>query len=57
MVPSACHPLFQWLEANPTAIDTGLPMLDQTLVVLLQTSMFFGGLIGLILDNTIPGKA
>ncbi|KAK8374971.1 hypothetical protein O3P69_011316 [Scylla paramamosain] len=45
----------KWLEANPNAIQTGVAMLDQTIGVLLQTSMFLGGLIGLILDNTIPG--
>lgn len=45
----------KWLEAHPDAIQTGMPMLDQTIGVLLQTSMFLGGLIGLILDNTIPG--
>ncbi|XP_050710919.1 solute carrier family 23 member 1-like isoform X2 [Eriocheir sinensis] len=45
----------KWLEANPTAIQTGFALLDQTIVVLLQTSMFLGGMIGLLLDNTIPG--
>ncbi|XP_045129361.1 solute carrier family 23 member 1-like [Portunus trituberculatus] len=45
----------KWFEVNPNAIQTGVAMLDQTIAVLLQTSMFLGGLIGLILDNTIPG--
>ena len=49
--------IWQWLEANPNAIHTGVAMLDQTIGVLLQTSMFLGGLIGLILDNTIPGRS
>ncbi|ROT67921.1 hypothetical protein C7M84_013957 [Penaeus vannamei] len=30
-------------------------MLDQSLTVLLQTSMFVGGFIGFFLDNTVPG--
>jgi hypothetical protein len=29
---------------------------DQLLTVLLGTSMFVGGLVGFILDNTVPGK-
>ena len=29
---------------------------DQVFMVLLSTSMFVGGLIGFILDNTVPGK-
>nr|XP_053640350.1 solute carrier family 23 member 1-like [Cherax quadricarinatus] len=45
----------KWLEVNPSALNTGEPLLDQTLLVLLHTPMFLGGLIGLILDNTIPG--
>lgn len=30
--------------------------LDQVLEVLLTTAMFVGGLIGFILDNTVPGQ-
>ncbi|XP_069175261.1 solute carrier family 23 member 1 [Procambarus clarkii] len=45
----------KWLEMNPSAIKTGEPLLDQTLLVLLHTPMFLGGLLGLILDNTVPG--
>ncbi|XP_030836921.1 solute carrier family 23 member 1-like [Strongylocentrotus purpuratus] len=45
----------EYLAANPDIIQTGLPTLDQILTVLLRTSMFLGGLIGFILDNTIPG--
>ncbi|XP_066302083.1 solute carrier family 23 member 1-like [Branchiostoma lanceolatum] len=44
-----------WLKANPGAINTGVPELDQVLTVLLSTNMAVGGLIGLILDNTVPG--
>jgi nucleobase transporter 1/2 len=36
-------------------IDTGNDIIDQLLSVLLSTSMFVGGLIGFVLDNTIPG--
>lgn len=31
--------------------------MDQILVVLLSTSMFIGGLVAFILDNTVPGKS
>lgn len=30
--------------------------LDQVLEVLLGTAMFVGGILGFILDNTVPGK-
>ena len=36
---------------------TGVQELDQILTVLLRTSMFVGGTVGFILDNTIPGKS
>ncbi|KAK8384920.1 hypothetical protein O3P69_014468 [Scylla paramamosain] len=44
-----------WLEKNPGAVQTGYQMIDQGLTSLLQTSLFVGGLSGMILDNTIPG--
>ncbi|XP_069977609.1 solute carrier family 23 member 2 [Penaeus vannamei] len=44
-----------WLQKHPDAIQTGSIMLDQSLTVLLQTSMFVGGFIGFFLDNTVPG--
>lgn len=37
-------------------IFTGNEIVDQILIVLLSTSMLVGGLIGFLLDNTIPGK-
>ncbi|KAG7177515.1 Solute carrier family 23 member 1-like 1, partial [Homarus americanus] len=40
---------------NPGIIQTGEPVVDQIITVLLQTSMFVGGTLGFILDNTIPG--
>lgn len=36
--------------------NLGSDILDQLMSVLLGTSMFVGGTIGFILDNTIPGK-
>ncbi|XP_063606595.1 solute carrier family 23 member 1-like [Penaeus indicus] len=45
----------KWMQEHGDAISTGLPLFDQTLVVLLQTSMFVGGFLGFLLDNTIPG--
>ena len=35
---------------------TGNSELDQVILVLLNTSMFVGGFVGFILDNTVPGK-
>lgn len=43
-----------WMQEND-AINTGSDVIDQILSVLFRTSMFVGGLIGFILDNTIPG--
>ncbi|XP_066981292.1 solute carrier family 23 member 1-like isoform X1 [Macrobrachium rosenbergii] len=44
-----------WLEKNPDAIQTGSAIADQSLTVLLKTTMFVGGFLGCFLDNTIPG--
>ncbi|XP_077979331.1 solute carrier family 23 member 1-like [Glandiceps talaboti] len=44
-----------WLAANEGIISTGVEEIDQIFTVLLSTSMFVGGLIGFVLDNTIPG--
>ncbi|XP_068250490.1 LOW QUALITY PROTEIN: solute carrier family 23 member 2-like [Palaemon carinicauda] len=46
-----------WLEKNPNAIQTGSTILDQSLTVLMKTTMFVGGFLGCILDNTVPGTA
>lgn len=43
-----------FLRANPDAIRTGLPRLDEVLQILLTTGMFVGGFVGLVLDNTVP---
>ncbi|KAL7635606.1 UNVERIFIED_CONTAM: hypothetical protein RMT77_014675 [Armadillidium vulgare] len=45
----------QYIGRHPGIIQTGQPILDQTLTVLLSTSIFVGGFLGLVLDNTIPG--
>ncbi|CAL4207601.1 unnamed protein product, partial [Meganyctiphanes norvegica] len=44
-----------WLSANPGVIHTGSEIFDQIITVLLSTSMFVGGFIGFLFDNTIPG--
>uniref|UniRef100_A0A8C5U3I3 Solute carrier family 23 member 1 n=1 Tax=Malurus cyaneus samueli TaxID=2593467 RepID=A0A8C5U3I3_9PASS len=44
-----------WASKNSTLLETGIIQLDQVILVLLTTSMFVGGLLGFILDNTIPG--
>ena len=43
-----------WLQGNDV-IYTGSDVINQILSVLLKTSMFVGGVIGFVLDNTIPG--
>uniref|UniRef100_A0A3P8UT41 Solute carrier family 23 member 4 n=1 Tax=Cynoglossus semilaevis TaxID=244447 RepID=A0A3P8UT41_CYNSE len=45
-----------WIMKNPNSFATGVTELDQVLQVLLTTSMFVGGFLGFILDNTIPGS-
>ncbi|XP_023223250.1 solute carrier family 23 member 1-like isoform X2 [Centruroides sculpturatus] len=45
----------KWLQANPGAINTGVPTLDQIFTILLGTNMFVGGFLGFVLDNSIPG--
>ena len=44
-----------WVKNNPGAIDTGVPVLNQILTVLMSSSLFLGGLLGFIFDNTLPG--
>ncbi|CAH1793746.1 unnamed protein product [Owenia fusiformis] len=45
----------QWLKQNPGAIATGSEVADNIFTVLFRTSMFVGGLVGFVLDNSIPG--
>ena len=40
---------------NSHTIDTGNEVADQVITVLLSTSMFVAGVLGFVLDNTIPG--
>ncbi len=42
-------------EFERSAIQTGSPLADQVLEVILTTSMFVSGFLGFVLDNTIPG--
>ncbi|GFR78222.1 solute carrier family 23 member 1 [Elysia marginata] len=44
-----------WLAKNKDVINTGNQTMDQMLTVLCSTSMFIGGLIGFLLDLTLPG--
>lgn len=44
-----------WVRRHPAAIATGSEEVDQVLRVLLSTSMFVGGFVGIFLDNTVPG--
>lgn len=37
-------------------ISSGSEIFDQILAVLLSTSMFVGGVVGFVLDVTIPGN-
>ena len=46
----------KWIALHPETVNTGSQPVDQIIVVLLSTSMFVGGFIGFVLDNTIPGK-
>ncbi|XP_069971297.1 solute carrier family 23 member 2-like [Penaeus vannamei] len=48
-------PMWMQRPENKYIINTSLPLLDQVLSVLLRTSMFVGGFLGFVLDNTIPG--
>jgi len=43
------------MQAHSDVIKTGSEFVDQLLTVLLSTSMFVGGSIGFVLDNTVPG--
>ena len=44
------------MAANPGAINTGSHVIDQIITVLLSTSMLVAGVLGFILDNTVPGN-
>ncbi|RXG69816.1 Solute carrier family 23 member 2 [Armadillidium vulgare] len=48
----------EWISRpeNKDVIQTTVPILDEVLSVLLRIPMFLGGVIGFILDNTIPQR-
>lgn len=53
------HQIYLHMRSRSTLyvfLSTGSTELDQVLIVLLSTAMFVGGLLGFILDNTVPGK-
>ena len=45
-----------WFKSNTDALQTGSSAADQIFTVLLSTSMFVGGAIAMLLDNTVPGE-
>lgn len=45
-----------YMKQNPHAINTGSQVADQLISILLNTSMFVGGFLGCLLDNTMPGS-
>ncbi|XP_041367280.1 solute carrier family 23 member 1-like [Gigantopelta aegis] len=47
----------KWMQNNKQVIKTGNASFDQIVEVLLSTSMFVGGFLGFLLDNTLPGTA
>jgi hypothetical protein len=46
---------FTYIVKNEFHVFLGSDDLDQVLRVLLGTAMFVGGVLGFILDNTVPG--
>ncbi|XP_076349421.1 solute carrier family 23 member 2-like isoform X3 [Tachypleus tridentatus] len=45
----------KWFSGHPGIIDVGNDVANQLITVLLNTSVFVGGLIAFLLDNSIPG--
>ncbi|XP_062596493.1 solute carrier family 23 member 1-like isoform X2 [Saccostrea cucullata] len=45
-----------YLNKRKGVINTGNAEADQVILVLLSTSMFVGGVVGFLLDNTVPGS-
>lgn len=52
---SKCKKATFLVQINYNFIFAGNSELDQVLTVLLSTAMFVGGMLGFILDNTVPG--
>ncbi|CAG5115657.1 unnamed protein product, partial [Candidula unifasciata] len=44
-----------WMTNHPESIQTGNHIANQVIQVLTGTSMFVGGVLAFILDNTVPG--
>ncbi|XP_078527666.1 solute carrier family 23 member 2-like isoform X2 [Lissotriton helveticus] len=44
-----------WVNENARVMETGISQLDQVIQVLLSSGMLVGGVLGFVLDNTIPG--
>ncbi|CAG7826765.1 unnamed protein product [Allacma fusca] len=47
--------LSQYALSHPGMVQTGSETADSIIQIFLSTSMFIGGLIGFVLDNTVPG--
>lgn len=47
--------LTRWVKAHPDVIKTGSDIADNTITVLLSTSILIGGIIGCVFDHIIPG--
>ncbi|KAL4240898.1 hypothetical protein ACF0H5_001680 [Mactra antiquata] len=45
----------RYIAQNPGCVQTGNEEVDRVLTVLMSTAMFVGGVVGFILDNTVPG--
>lgn len=47
--------LTRWVKAHPDVIQTGSDIADNTITVLLSTSILIGGITGCVFDHIIPG--
>jgi len=47
--------LTRWVKAHPNVIQTGSDIADNTITVLLSTSILIGGITGCVFDHIIPG--
>jgi hypothetical protein len=47
--------LTRWVKAHPDVIQTGSDIVDNTITVLLSTSILIGGITGCVFDHVIPG--
>jgi Fe2+ transport system protein B len=49
--------LTRWVKAHPDVIQTGSDIVDNTITVLLSTSILIGGITGCVFDHIIPGMS